>query len=313
MVLSAGRQKRERYISMSKFYVVGDAFGKSIARKLKVGYSKVEYRTFPDGEIQPRVIKERSGNVILAIRKEKKENIDDYLIRFFLLANKLKDRRRKVIAVMPYLPYARQDKEFRKGEPRSAEYIAELIEKNADYFITINMHEHRTNVKKLFKISAVNLSVFEDLGKEFRKFGLNRPIAIGPDYESEKFAREFAMGYGKGCEYSFFGKERNVRTGKIKTKAKKEIDLAGKDVIITDDVAATGLTLLNAAKIARKKRAKSISLCFVHGLLVNGAIGNIRKIRPKVVISSNTLDNKFRKLDVGLKIAEQIKSQKLFK
>jgi len=92
---------------------------------------------------------------------------------------------------MPYLPYARQDFIFREGEPLSSLYIAELIEKNADVFITCNMHEHRKKIGDLFKIPAYNVFLFQDLAEKFEDFSPSNSIVIGPDKESKAFVDDF--------------------------------------------------------------------------------------------------------------------------
>ncbi len=302
--------KKDKHTSMSNAFVVGDELAFSISKILGKKYSKVEYRTFPDGEIQPRITKEFKGDAILAIRKLKDEKIDDYLIRFFLTARKLKEKKRKVLGIMPYFPYARQDKIFRKGETFSAKYIAELVESELDFFITINMHEHRKKINEIFKIKSWNISVFEEMGREFSRKGFSDSFVLGPDYESKNFARDFARGLG--CKYSFFGKERDVSSGKIKIITKK-LDVRNKDVIIVDDVASSGKTLIDSAITAKKQGAKSISFCFVHAILADKSSKNLLKLKPKIVFSTNSIQNDFQKFDIAKPIANHLKTQKIFK
>ena len=141
-----------------KSLVIGDDLAEKLARLLSLEVILIEERIFPDGELQPRLKKEKKADqIILILQKRTNENINDYLLKYFLLARKAKDLAKKVVGIMPYLPYARQDAVFQEGESLSALYIDELIEKNLDVFITCNMHEHRKRIKDLFKIPAHNL------------------------------------------------------------------------------------------------------------------------------------------------------------
>jgi ribose-phosphate pyrophosphokinase len=291
---------------MNKISVFGDDFGKLLAKKLNADFSKVERRTFPDGEVQPRILKETGRTAVLAIRKRKDEHINSYLVNFILLARKLKERH-KVVGVMPYLPYARQDKVFREGEPLSAKYIAEMIEKNIDAFVTVNMHEHRKKIGEIFSIHCKNISVFGEMGKKFK--AMKDKIVVGPDGESGKFAEEFAK--EAGCGFVVLKKERDVSTGNIRINHAGLREIKGKNAIIVDDMVAYGSTIIDAALSAKRAGAKSVSLAFVHGLLLGDSEKTIKTLKPLKIMSSNTLENDLQGYDVSGEIARTI--TKLFK
>lgn len=63
---------------------------------------------------------------------------------------------------------------FLKKEPLSALYLAELIEQNLALFLTFNMHEHRKRIRDLFTIPAYNVSLFQDLAKNFKNLTPSR-------------------------------------------------------------------------------------------------------------------------------------------
>jgi len=290
--------------------VIGDELAKRLAQQLNLDFVLIEDRVFPDGEVQPRLEKEKKANkAILIFQKKQNENINAYLIKYFLLLRKVKELAQEIICVMPYFPYARQDSIFREGEPLSSIYISELIEKNADVFITCNMHEHRKKIGDLFKIPAYNVFLFQDLAKEFEDYNIGDTIVIGPDKESKAFVDNFCKKFP--AEKVVFEKTRDIKTGEISFSFDNNCDFTNKDVIIVDDIVSTGRTILQAAEIAKEFKAKTISFAFIHSIFGDNAIEQLNKINPKKIIFTNTLESYRFSLDIAKPIAKYILENKL--
>jgi len=286
-----------------KNLVIGDELAKKLAQQLNLDFISIEDRVFPDGEVQPRLEKEEKVNkAILIFQKKQKEDINAYLIKYFLLLRKIKDLAQKTICIMPYLPYARQDSIFREGEPLSSLYIAELIEKNADVFITCNMHEHRKKIGDLFKIPAYNVFLFQNLSEKFEDFSSSNSIVIGPDRESKAFVEDFCKKFP--AEKIVFEKTRDVKTGEISFLFDKKYDFTDKDVIIVDDIVSTGRTILQTAKIAQELKAKTISFAFIHSIFGDKAVEELSKINPKKIVFTNTLESSYFFVDIIKPIAK---------
>ena len=290
--------------------VIGDKLAQKLARRLNLNFILIEDRIFPDGEVQPRLEKEEEfDKAILIFQKKQKEDINAYLIKYFLLLRKLKELAQEIICIMPYLPYARQDSIFQEGEPLSSLYISELIEKNADVFITCNMHEHRKKIGDLFKIPAHNVFLFQNLAEKFEVFSPSNSVAIGPDKESKAFVDDFCKKFS--AEKIVFEKTRDVKTGKIKFSYNKNYDFTNKDVIIVDDIVSTGKTILQAAEIAKELKAKTISFAFVHSIFGDKAVEELSKMNPKKIVFTNTLENSQSSVDITKELAMCILSNKL--
>jgi len=290
--------------------VIGDELAKKLAQQLNLDFILIEDRVFPDGEVQPRLEKEKKANkAILIFQKKQNENINAYLIKYFLLLRKVKELAQEIICIMPYFPYARQDSIFREGEPLSSLYISELIEKNADVFITCNMHEHRKKIGDLFKISTHNIFLFQDLSEEFRDFSSSNSVVIGPDKESEAFVNDFCKRFS--AQKVVFQKTRDIKTGKIDFSYDKNRDFTNKDVIIVDDIVSTGRTILQAAEIAKELKAKTISFAFIHSIFGDKAVEQLNKINPKKIVFTNTLESSRFSVDITKPIAKYILENKL--
>jgi len=292
--------------------VIGDDLGRALSQELNLPFIFIEDRVFADGELQPRLTKEEKiTEAILIIQKKQEENINAYLIKYFLLLRKIRDLATKIIAIMPYFPYVRQDSVFREGEPLSSLYLAELIEKNADVFITCNMHEHRKKIGDLFKIPAHNIFLFEDMAEKFKEFSPADSVVVGPDKEAGAFIDNFCKNFP--ATKIIMQKERNVKTGKINFVYPKNIEsiLKDKDVIIVDDIVSTGKTILETAKIIKQFQIKTISFVFIHSVFGDEIIDQLAVMRPKKIIFTNTLECSHYAIDIAKLLAKNLLNQKI--
>jgi len=290
--------------------IIGNELAKKLAQQLNLDFILIEDKVFPDGETQPRLEKEKEINkAVLILQKKQNENINAYLIKYFLLLRKIKELAQEIICIMPYFPYARQDSVFQEGESFSSLYIAELIEKNTDIFITCNMHEHRKKIGDLFKIPAHNIFLFQNLAEEFKDFPLDNSVVVGPDKESEAFVNDFCKRFS--AQKVVFRKTRDVKTGKISFVYDKNYDFTNKNVIIVDDIVSTGRTILQAAEIVKEFKAKTISFAFIHSIFGDKAIEQLNKINPKKIVFTNTLESSRFSLDIVKPLAKYLLENKL--
>lgn len=289
-----------------KNFVVGETLAYNIAKLLNWEYLKIEERIFPDGEILPKIEKEEKINqAILVLNKKEGEDINTYLIKFLFLSRKLKEIAQKVIGIMPYYPYARQDAVFLEGEPISSLYLAELLEKNLDIFITCNLHEHRKKIRELFKIPAYNVSLFDDLAMFFKEFDVSKSVIVAPDREAKLFLDDFSKNFP--AQKYIFLKQRNVKTGEI-SFLQPDFDFSFKEVIIVDDILSTGKTLFEVAKKIKEKGANSINFAFVH-LIDKKGIELLKKLNPLKIITTNTLENNVFQLDIAKPLVNFLKEK----
>jgi len=287
--------------------VIGDKLAENLAQQLNLEAVLVEDRVFADGEIKPKLQKEISAEtIIFLLQKREQENVNDYLIKYFLLTRKAKDLAKRVIGIMPYLPYARQDAVFNDGEPISSLYLCELLGKNLDVFITCNMHEHRKKIGNLFTIPAYNLSLFSDLAEYFKDLVAENTVVIGPDRESKTFVDDFCKNFSG--QKLIMSKQRDTQTGAINFSS-LTADLKNKDIIIVDDMVSTGTTIMKVAQLVEQAQAKSINFAFVHSIFGNATIDRLEKIKPRKIVTTNTLDNSKYQLDITKPLAKFLKQE----
>ncbi len=288
---------------MSKVTVIGNDFGELLASKLEAPFIGIEDRVFPDGEVQPRIL----GNVetevaILTVRKKRNENINSYLIKVYLLAKKLSEENKKVVLVVPYLPYNRQDKVFRPGEPLSAVYIGELLKDLADYVVVVSPHEHRLNLSSILDKKAVKVSGFKALAHHFQEH--DKFTVVAPDEEAERFVSEFCDVLN-AKDVVYMKKHRDVNTGEV-TLEVEDVTIGG-SVILVDDIISTGSTIKKAVEALRRQGAESITVACVHGLFSMGSPEDFQKELGVEIICTNTVQNPFEIVDVTPFVAAKLK------
>ncbi|MFH1246856.1 MAG: ribose-phosphate diphosphokinase [Candidatus Micrarchaeota archaeon] len=282
----------------------GKVIGKKLASKLNANYSELWKEYFPDGELHLKFKVKVAGNVVVIVQSLSPEP-NESLIEFVFAIKTAKELgARKVIAVAPYLCYARQDKRFHHGEVVGNHIVSHLIQHaGADEFYTVAAHLHRiASIYELFSIKSANLSMPEEIANWVKKKFKNGAIIVGPDIESHRVGE--AVAKLAGSNYDTFLKKRFSGT-RVKHTAVANVECRGKDVVIIDDIISTGGTILGAAKHLKKMGAKSVSAVCIH-LMTQAAGDKLRANGIKYVASSNTIPSKYAVLDASKAIAKGI-------
>src|SRR5512139_1028646 len=144
----------------------------------------VRFSRFPDGEQYLRT--GPVGDEVLIIGSV---TDSDSLIQLLLLNDACEEARSTLL--VPYMGYARQDKQFRPGEPLSARAIARALSRGVNEVMTINLHDRDS--LRFFSVPARNLSIAAEIGDYLSGLSLNDPLILAPDDGAEYFAMEVAL------------------------------------------------------------------------------------------------------------------------
>ena len=259
--------------------------GRKIAEILGVETVSVAHKKFPDGESYIRLEEEVKGEEIVIVQSTGPPQ-DTNLIQLFILADAAKDLgAKRIIAIVPYLAYARQDKRFLPGEAISIQTIGKLLKTSGiDELITVNVHERK--VLEKFEIPAKSISAIGLLADYFKSKGLERAFALAPDEGAAEFAIEASKVLGG--DYGWLHKERDRYTGEVRTE-EKNLDVSGKDAIIFDDIISTGGTTANAVKILRKQGARRVFAACVHPLMIGNAKERILQAGAEEIVGTDSV------------------------
>ena len=275
--------------------------GRKLARKIKANLVKSEVRVFPDGESKITLkgnISKRKSIVVQSIYPP----VDTNLIQALSLISKAKENSSEVIVVVPYMGYARQDREFLPGEIVTMKVMAKLFKgAGASKLIVVDIHS--LIGLKFFTIKSKNVSAVPDLAEYFKKMSLKNPLVVSPDQGGKERAMEFAK--EMGIEFIALEKKRDRKTGKVQIKTKKA-DVTGRDLILVDDMISTGGSIVNATKFLKKEKCNRVFVACTHALLMNNAERKIKKSGVTKIISANTIPGNTSIVDVSNTIAKAI-------
>ena len=276
---------------------------KKISKKLKANLVKSEVKIFPDGESKITLKGKLSKSKTIIVQSIYPP-VDSNLIQALSLISKAKDYSTEVVVVIPYLGYARQDREFLPGEIVTMKVLGKLFQgAGASKIIVVDIHSKIG--LKYFKIKTENISAIFDLTRYFKKMNLKNPLVVSPDQGGKERAREFAEKFES--EFIALKKQRDRKTGKVQIKTEGLNKVIGRDVILVDDMISTGGSIIKATEFLKKQRCKRVYVACTHALLMNDAEKKIKKAGVTKIVSTNTIPNKTSVVDISSTIAKAIK------
>ncbi|KPJ93951.1 MAG: phosphoribosylpyrophosphate synthetase [Gammaproteobacteria bacterium SG8_11] len=238
-----------------------DTPAKNLAAALNIDYEIVDIHRFPDGESK-LTLAQNLPNSIAFCRSLNQPN--DKLIELMLAAQTARDHGAcDITLIAPYLCYMRQDKAFNPGEAISQKIVGKFLAEHFDAVITVDAHLHRVHdLREAVPVTqAVNLSAAELIG-EHVKANIENPLLLGPDEESKQWV-ETAAKTGE-FEYAVALKQRmGDRSVKISLP---DIPFANRNVVIIDDMASTGQTIIETARQLIQHKVANVYCAVTHAL-----------------------------------------------
>ena len=275
---------------------------KELSKKIKANFVKSEIRVFADGESKITLIGKLSKKKSIVVQSIYPP-VDTNLVQALSLITKAKENSSEVTAVIPYMGYARQDREFLPGEIVTMNVLGKLF-KSAGASKIIIVDIHSLIGLKYFTIKTKNVTAVPDLAEYFKKLSLKNPLVVSPDQGGLERAKEFAKEFNS--DYIALEKTRDRKTGKVKIKTKKLAEVENRDLILADDMISTGGSIIKATQFLKKQKCKRIYVACTHALLMNDAENKIKKAGVTSIISTNTIPGKTSKVDVSKAIAKAI-------
>jgi len=298
--------------------VIGkDEFSKKLADNIQAKFIKFETLDFPDSEIKPKLETEDgiSGKRVLIVSRTDRlqPSINKSILETFFLASLVKElEAEEVNLFIPYMFYSRQDKQFLPGEPKSLSNIAEMYQKlGIKNIFTINSHllgKEKDSLQDFFTNTKIHdISASEMLSKYLRLKKLQDVIVIGPDMGAMKMVKELSNLINGSFEC--LEKERNHVTGEIKIKPPSK-KLQNKDVIIYDDVAASGGTIAKTFEFVENFNPKRIFIVLPH-IVTKKGVDRLSKLGCFEIITTDSFvsqEKRFTELSIIPLIYKYIKN-----
>ena len=288
-----------------KITVIGGAPGdlaRRISKRLGARYVGSDLRVFADGEGKITLRGSPKGGTAVIVQSAFPP-VDSNLIRAISLIAKAKKHCTSVVAVIPYMGYARQDKEFLSGEIITMDVIARMFRAaGAKKIIMVDIHS-KAGLEK-FGRAGKNVSAAPELAKYFKKMRLKEPLVVSPDLGGTARAKEFAILLKSDC--ISLSKRRNRKTGRISITNSGVDGMTGRDLILVDDMISTGGSIIKATEFLKKQGCARVFVACTHALLIGDAAARIKKAGVSRIISTNTIPGATGVVDVSGVIADAI-------
>ncbi len=261
-----------------------------IAKQLGSELGEVEISSFANGEKRIWIKESVKGENVVIVQSFS-HPADEYLIEFLLLADALERAgARHINVVIPWLGYSLQDKIFREGEPIAAKVIANLIS-NAHAKRVFLLDLHNSSTPAFFSIPTQHSSAMNLFADYFKStFDMKNFIVASPDFGGLKRARGFAEKLG--LHLINIDKNRDLKSGEI-TGMGVNGEVAGKSIVIFDDIINSGSTIISAAELLKKNGAQEVHFFATHGIFAKGYDAVVNSKVDSVVVT-NSIDQKIQ-------------------
>ena len=268
---------------------LADATGDSLAH--------AEYERFPDGEGMASLGATDDDHAVVVV-----STLTD---RAHVECLQLQDAAREagaseVTTVLPYMGYARQDRAFAEGEPVSARAVARAISTGTDRVLTVEPHE--PSVCEYFDVPATALDAADCLATPLPD-DLADPLFLSPDEGAIDLAATVADAYGRG-DTDYFEKKRLSGTEVEITPS--DAAVGDRDVVLVDDIVATGTTMSESVAVLDDRDARSVYVTCVHPLLATNAVTKLSRAGVEAIYGTDTIERPVSEVSVAPAIADAL-------
>jgi ribose-phosphate pyrophosphokinase len=270
--------------------------GAKIAADLGLPLSAHEEREFTGREYKMRAlqsVRDRSVYVVQSLFGDSRGSANDRLCQLLFFVGALKDAgAERVTACVPYLAYARQDRRSEAHDPITARYIAQLFEAmGVDRVLVLEVH-NLAAFDNAFRCRTVHLEAAALFVRHFAAQSVDHEFAVvSPDIGGVKRARHFQeqleQAVGHAVNFALMDKKRS-RGGVTGTLFAG--DVAGRCVIVLDDLISSGTTAARAIGACRRADAVRVELAATHASFAAEAHRLFAQDPPDKVVVTDSVD-----------------------
>lgn len=265
-----------------------------VARETGRELARVEYEHFPDGERLVRVPNAEDEQVTVVASTP----TDAAYVELLQLLDACSDASRLDL-VIPYMGYARQDKEFEEGESVSARALASALP-TVETVTTVNVHECDVLEKWFDAGDKKDLDATSLLADPL---SVEDPLVIAPDEGARSLAKSLADALDS-ADADHLVKER--LSGDEVRMQPKSLDAEGRDAVVVDDMVATGGTMSEAIEILDEQGARSVHAACVHPVFARNAVLRLYSAGAETVVATDTLSTALSEVSVAPLVARRL-------
>jgi ribose-phosphate pyrophosphokinase len=262
-----------------------------IAGKLGLDLGRADLKTFADGEVYCRYEESIRGADVFLVQSTAANEANgmtpnDALMELLMMIDAAQGASaHRIIAVMPWYGYARQDKKSAPREPISARVVAKSLEAVAvDRVLTMDLHAGQ--VQGFFEVPVDHMTAMPMLTQWFIDQDLTEELVIvSPDAGRVKVARNFARKVG--VHWAVMEKERPAQ--QVAEIGYVVGDVKGKTAVLVDDMIDTAGTLCAAAQTVLEEGAARVIACATHGVFSGPAYERLQDSGIERIVVTDTI------------------------
>ncbi|MFH1876682.1 MAG: ribose-phosphate pyrophosphokinase [Candidatus Omnitrophota bacterium] len=280
-----------------------------IAGNLKIKLGEIQVTRFSDTEVWTKIEENVRGKDVFIVQSTCPP-VNENLMELLVILDALKRASpARITAVIPYFGYARQDRKDQPRVPITAKLVANLLTvAGANRVLTLDLHAGQ--LQGFFDIPLDHLYAIDVFYEYFTEIQMRNLVIVSPDVGGIKMARGYAKKFD--ADLAIVDKRRNTPDSTEVMHILGEVK--GKDVLLVDDIIATGSSLVEAAKALKEAGAKKICAAITHGILSKNAVEKLDAshidflaITDSIPLPKEKESKKIKVVSVGKLFAEAIK------
>jgi len=256
---------------------------RKISKSLDIEICNTSVVEFSDGEFEPSFDETVRGSHVFLVQSTipPSENLMELLL---MIDAAKRASAYKIIAVIPYFGYARQDKKGKPRVPIGAKLVANLLmAAGVDRIMTMDLHADQ--IQGFFEVPVDHLYASTLFAPYVQGLNLDNLIIASPDMGGTKRANTYAKFLNSQVVVCYKHREKANEISKMMIIG----DVTGKNVILVDDMVDTAGTLTKAADLMIDNGAKSVRAICTHGLFSSNAYERINNSKLTEVVVTDTI------------------------
>ena len=267
--------------------LAGDAhpvLAENLAREMMVPLVSAEIAAFADGEIRVHVSQDVRDAAVFIVQPTCPP-VNDHLMVLALLVDAVRAAgAARVIGIVPYFGYGRQEQRSRPGDPRSAQVVGRLLGcVGLDHLVTLDLHAPA--LESALPMPATLLRAEELFLPRIKSWASRDLVVVTPDAGGLKRAQRFALALD--APLAVITKSRPGPDTATSLQVLGEVE--NRACLVVDDMASTGRTLVCAANALRQAGAREVHAIFTHAVMAPGAADRLCAAQFGKVLTSDSI------------------------
>jgi ribose-phosphate pyrophosphokinase len=273
------------------------ALGAALAAETGDSLAAVDYERFPDGELMASVDVPAGVDRAVVVAAT---TTDAAHVELLQLQDAVREAGvDEVVTVLPYMGYGRQERAFEPGQPVSARAVARAVSTGTDRAVLVDPHE--ASIREFFDGPCSVVNAAARLATPLPD--LTDPLFLSPDAGAIDLAEAVCDAYGRGA-VDYFEKVRHSGTEVEITPS--DAAVAGRDVVVVDDIVATGSTMSESIAVLHDRDAAGVYVTCVHPLFARNARTKLERAGVAAIYGTDTIERDVTAVSVAPAVADAL-------